>query len=287
MMEKCFAQSGDCEMAFLESGSGTEAVLFLHGFPTSAQLWREILPLIGETRRAVAPDLLGFGDTREPPSSDYSIAGQAERVMGLMDSLGIEQFTAVGHGQGGGVAQVLAVTAPERVERLVLIDSAAFDNWPTPEDHALLFFIDLPLLPEVARRAGWLDTLARSRFGLPRQVLDASALARDAVGEYLRPVVASPEGLARFQRYMTAMDCKHTVHAAVSLADYDRPTAIIWAGDDRRYSVSWAKRLYDTIPGAQRFEIIAGCGHLVPEEKPAELADNLLDFLDDTAELRG
>ena len=123
-----FTTSGG-EMAYLDEGDGP-AVVLLHGFPSSSFLWREFIPLLAGRFRVIAPDLLGAGDSAQPEDAALHIRAQAAYVRELLAHLGVERFAVVGHGVGGGVAQLLALDGAG-VDAMVLLDSVAFDRWPS------------------------------------------------------------------------------------------------------------------------------------------------------------
>src|SRR4051812_32402119 len=106
-------------------------VVFVHGFATSGHLWGEVVPLVPAGHRLVVMDLLGYGRSDRPESRGVDVRSHAERVIELLDELRIQRACIVGHGVGGGIAQSLAVRFPHRVSHLCLIDSVAFDRWPT------------------------------------------------------------------------------------------------------------------------------------------------------------
>jgi len=89
-------------------GAG-EPIVFLHGFPTSGHLWNDVVPLVPAGHRVVVLDLLGYGRSDRPLGRPVSIRGHAERVIELLDLLGINYACVVGHDVGGGIAQWLAV----------------------------------------------------------------------------------------------------------------------------------------------------------------------------------
>ena len=117
------------------------ANIFFYGIPTNKFLWRNIIPSLSQTHRVIAPDLLNYGESDMPTDVDVSINAQCRIIIKLMDALGIASAHVVAHDIGGGVAQLMAVNAPEKVSKLVLIDSVCFDSWPIPEfDRAVFWF---------------------------------------------------------------------------------------------------------------------------------------------------
>jgi pimeloyl-ACP methyl ester carboxylesterase len=109
-----------------ESGEG-DVVLLLHQTPRSWDEYREVLPLLGRRRRAIAMDTIGFGDSTALPDGADSIEAWAEVAVGLLDALGVEQAHLVGHHTGAVIATQVASSVPERV-RSVVLSSAPFDD---------------------------------------------------------------------------------------------------------------------------------------------------------------
>ncbi len=102
-------------------GSGP-TILMLHGFGAAIDWWDEIAPALAADHRVVRIDLIGHGGT-EAPRSGYMIVRQAELAAAILDKLGVERVTLIAHSMGGEVATALADRKPERIERIVLIDS--------------------------------------------------------------------------------------------------------------------------------------------------------------------
>lgn len=148
---------GEATIAYLDHGEGTP-VLLLHGCPFSSCVWQNVVPVLETDHRCLAPDLLGLGDTETPPDADWSVRAQAEMVVGFLDALGLERVHVVGHDQGGAVAQLLAAHDPDRVDRLVLSNAEAYDNWPSPHERPYVRATQLPVL---GRLAVWLGSKPR------------------------------------------------------------------------------------------------------------------------------
>lgn len=127
-----FTQVDGHRIAYIDEGKGVP-LLLIHGIPTNGLMWREVIPVLSKRFRVIAPDLLNYGQSEMPESADVSINAQRRILFGLLDSLGVRRAHVVAHDIGGGVAQLMAVDKPERVDRLVLIDSICFDSWPIPE----------------------------------------------------------------------------------------------------------------------------------------------------------
>jgi pimeloyl-ACP methyl ester carboxylesterase len=124
-------QTGD------DTGAGRHRrtdVLLLHQTPRSWNEYREVLPLLGRRRRAIAMDTIGFGDSSGLPGGEDSIERWAEVALGLLNALEIERAHLVGHHTGAVVATEMAVRAPDRA-RSVVLSSAPFDDAQTRAAH--------------------------------------------------------------------------------------------------------------------------------------------------------
>jgi pimeloyl-ACP methyl ester carboxylesterase len=99
-------------------------IIFLHGFPESHRTWRHQLPALAEDFFVVAPDQRGFVRSSKPADvTDYAPDKTVGDLIALADALGIGRFTLVGHDWGGAIAWMAALTRPDRVERLVIINA--------------------------------------------------------------------------------------------------------------------------------------------------------------------
>ena len=99
------------ELATRDEGDGP-AVLLVHGFPWTSHVWRGLIPALTARHRVIAPDLLGLGESDTPDDAPMGLEAQAGYVGELLDALGVDRVAVVGHGAGGGIAQLLAADRP-------------------------------------------------------------------------------------------------------------------------------------------------------------------------------
>jgi pimeloyl-ACP methyl ester carboxylesterase len=146
----------------VDEGSGP-AVLLLHGFPDSSRLWRKQVPaLVASGYRAIAPDLRGFGESDKPPRvRDYAMPRILADLTAILDALGVERASVVGHDWGAIAAWALAGWHPGRVDRLVAVSvghpksflRAALSSGQAFRSLYALFF-QIPGVSEATIRAG-------------------------------------------------------------------------------------------------------------------------------------
>ena len=108
----------------VEGPEDAPAVILLHGFPESHRTWRHIVPHLARDHRVIAPDQRGYARSDKPEGVDqYTTDKIIADVVALADALGIDRFTLVGHDWGGAVAWGAALTRPDRVARLVIVNA--------------------------------------------------------------------------------------------------------------------------------------------------------------------
>ena len=282
MIEKVIATKHSVEtpsgrISYTETGSGPVA-LFVHGVLLNGHLWRNQLSNLSDLRRCIAVDLMAHGDTEILPDQDVSVTANAKMLREFIDALKIDQVDLVGNDSGGGVAQIFAALNPARVRSLTLTDCDTHDNWP-PEPFK-------PFL-EMAAAGGLRGTLNamltdknvyRSPQALgpayehPEKVSDAT------IEHYLRPLIRTEQRTLDFQRFLAEFDCKHTVAVEAQLRQLKAPTLIVWGTDDIYFDVKWSRWLAEAIPGTRRRIELKGARIFFPEERAAELNEELRNF---------
>ncbi len=282
-LAKRFAHVEDARVAYRDEGSGPPVVL-LHGCPFSSFVWRNVVPLLAAAgHRCLAPDLLGLGDTETPTGADWSLPAQAATVVGWLDVLGLDRVALVGHDHGGAVAQLLAALHPERIDRLVLCNAEAYDNWPSSDERP---FITITQVPAIGRLVLWAwsqPALLRWALAAGHAVADRSVLTAELARGYVRANLSDPHKRAKTRRFLAGqidpVNNRATLDALNGLRRFDRPTLLLWGGLDPHFGPRWAERLATDIPGVERVEVLEDAGHLVMEDQPQRVTEILAQFL--------
>lgn len=257
-------------IAYAEQGEGIPVVL-IHGIPTSNLLWRKVMPELAKTHQVFAPDLLNYGKSDKPVDANVSIEAQSRLIVKFMDKLGIKSADIVAHDIGGGVAQLIAVNYPERVRKLVLIDTVCFDSWPIPEF--------LPLQKPDAEQDMSLEAfLTMMRGFMPQGVYNKAAMTNEVVDLYLAPW-SSEAGKKALFRNFRRLNPEYTQAIAGELKHLPHETLIMWAENDIFQKPAYASKLQETIPNAKLIWI-KDAGHWLMEEKPEQISGHLIAFLD-------
>ena len=254
------------EFAVVDEGDPeAPPVVLLAGGMTSSYAWRRLIPMLSPFMRVIAPDLLGSGDSEAADGADLRLPSHAHRVRELLGALGADRYALVGHGHGGGVAQLLALDG--NVDALVLIDAIAFDAWPAQR------------MRELRTRLGELD--AGDVETWLSEVLDAgtrrATLTDGDVHEYVRPFVG-PGGLERFRRVAASFDGEGLTDLEPRFAGLEIPVFILWGEDDTFVMPENAERLADVLPWSS-VALLPGCGHFLLEDAAETVAPLIFKWL--------
>ena len=261
-----FLDIGGARLYYFAAGTrgGGEPLVLIHGFPTSSHLWQDLVPLLPEGRRVVVLDLLGYGRSDPPGALPLDIKAHADRLLVVLELLGINRACLIGHDIGGGIAQAVAVKAPHRVSHLCLISSVAFDEWPSRE--VKMARATLPLTRHLP--ATWLLGVLKTE--LARGFVDQE-LGTRSIERYVRGF-ASPTGRDLLVAHLEALNSADTVEIGARLGAVPAPTAIIHGAHDPFLPVSGARRLHLAIPGST-LDVLESGRHFLPEESPERLAE--------------
>ena len=260
------AQTSGGALAYHDEGSGP-AVVLLHGFPLSSYLWRGLIPALASRHRVIAPDLLGLGASDKPRNAPLDIRAQAGYLSELFANLALDRVALVGHSTGGGIAQLL-VESRDDVEALVLIDSIAFDRWPT---EAVGEIQAVPSDGETHEAAELVVTSALRLGTVEDQLTDLDVRA------YLEPWAppAPVESLFRFARALDGVGLKQLERA---MATWSLPTLLLWGEDDPFHPADVAERLNAAI-SSSALGLVPGCGHFLPDEAPETIFPIIAEYL--------
>jgi pimeloyl-ACP methyl ester carboxylesterase len=257
------------KIAFREEGEGSP-VLLIHGIPTNSLMWRDLIPRLAKTRRVIAPDLLNYGQSDKPKSADVSINAQSHILVKVMDALGVPRADIVAHDIGGGIAQLMAVNHPEKIRKLVLMDSVCFDSWPIPEFEPLQ-------KPEAESEMSLNGFVSMMREFMPNGVYNKGVMTDELIELYLAPW-SSEEGKRAFFRNLRRLNNEYTQAIADDLKHLPQQSLVIWGDNDAFQKPEYANRLVEAIPNAE-LVWIKEAGHWLIDEKPDEIGERINQFL--------
>lgn len=253
------------------------AIVLLHDLLGGAFTWDAILPqLVGLKRAVYAIDLLGYGASDHPWPADTSVWGHADSLAMFIDQLQLTNIVLVGHGLGGGIAQILATRlSPKRVAALVLIDTICYDHAFAP---------DWPLKnmkegqdPETPLHAEPARLQQELRETLPEAVVNTRDFAK-IIDHYIE---SWQDNLGKevFYQHIRLLVPYYTNAVSSDLKTLHKPVLLIWGEKDQQNPLKYGERLFREIPGS-RLIVIPNAAHLVLFDAPGEVAGALNDFIE-------
>jgi haloalkane dehalogenase len=270
-----YVEQDGLRMHYLDEGAG-DPVLLLHGEPTWAFLYRKLIPTIAGGARIVAPDYFGFGRSDKPTRiEDYTYDFQYASVERLALALDLRDATVVVQDWGGPIGLRFAVEHPDRVTRLVILNTG-IGAGRAPSEEWLRF-------RDFVRRVGT-DLV-------PGQLVRISAVTElpDEVVEAYNAPFPTPESKAGVLAFpeLVPTELEHPsaakmIEVRAALESWEKPTLVLFSDSDPIFTPRAADRMASWIPGAGPAEIVAGAGHFLQEEKGEEIADRIVRFLGET-----
>ncbi|GGW95650.1 oxidoreductase [Streptomyces malachitofuscus] len=260
-------------LAYRHRGHG-EPVLFLHGTPSHSYEWRDVVPRIeADGFRTLTYDLPGYGLSERPVNRDTSVAAQADLLEHLLDELDIDRVGIVAHDIGGAIALRFAVAHPERVRRLMLIDSVSYDSWPSPTWQQI---IDEHLDDAMTMSQDEFDALLTRQ--LTMTVTDTSLMTGQVLRAYLAPHQSALGRVSFFEHQVRHYDAKYTEEISDRLGQLTMPVRILWGEKDQWQPLDYAERLRSAIPHAD-LVTVPEAGHFLMEDAPGRVVDEIRNFL--------
>ncbi|HEX3316694.1 MAG TPA: alpha/beta fold hydrolase [Solirubrobacteraceae bacterium] len=255
---------------YVELGEGPP-LLLVHGLAGSWQNWLETIPSFARTRRVVALDLPGFGES-PMPAEKISMRGYGQLVDAFCDAIGLERGPLVGNSMGGYIGAEVAIAHPHRVDKLVLVSAAGITAEHQRNERVLA------LMRRFEAALAWAATHPTPRFFMRRR-------ARRG----LRLVFAHPDKLPGALLYEQAKGSGKPgfIDALDAISDYplrDRlerisvPTLVVWGDRDKLVPLRDADVFEELIPDARKV-VYADTGHVPMLERPSRFNRDVEAFL--------
>ena len=244
-----------------------DPVLLVHGFPQSSYMWAPVVAAIARSgRRAVAPDLPGYGDS--PPDPPGTWEHHVELLERFRRALGMECVALGLHDWGGMIGLRWACDHPGAVSSLILSNTGFFSD---AEWHELAATMRTPGLGEQL-----LDNLTKEAFAT--MLRDAGGVLTDeAIDEYWK-AFETPEGRQGMLELYRSGDFEKIRPYDGQLGEMALPTLILWGANDPTVPVAAARRFEAEIPGS-RMVILDNASHFLYDDEPERCAEEVVSFL--------
>jgi haloalkane dehalogenase len=270
--EPHYVEQDGLRMHYVEEGAG-DPVLLLHGEPTWSFLYRKLIPRLARVARVVAPDYFGFGRSDKPVEHGwYTYDRHYASIERLVEALDLRAVTVVVHDWGGPIGLRLAVEQPDRVARLVVLNTGVGAGRP-PSDEWLRF-------RDFVRRVG-----TELRPGQLVRVSCITEISDEIVAGYdaPHPVPESKTGPLMFPE-LVPTEADHPSAARMlevreALRTWDKPALVVFSDSDPIFAPRVGERFAALLPGAGPAETVAGAGHFLQEDKGEEVGERIARWL--------
>ncbi|MBI3951628.1 MAG: alpha/beta fold hydrolase [Acidobacteria bacterium] len=266
-------------MAYIDEGAG-EPVVMLHGNPTWSYLYRKFIPPIAEGYRAIAPDHVGFGRS-DKPLKTLRLADHIRNFTELVLSLDLRHITLVMQDWGGPIGLGFAVEHPERIRRLVVMNTWAFRIRTGTPLHPLI---------EQFRISGIGEALVQGLNLFVEGFLPAGIHQREKINDIMMAAYRAPfpdfnsrVAILAFPRDIPVGD-EHPSTSVIgeiedNLKKLDVPVLIIWGTHDLAMPVLMVKaRWLRHFPDAE-VHLLDDASHFLQEDDPEKVVELILNFL--------
>ena len=275
--ESRYVDTGEVQLHAVVGGAGP-ALLLVHGWPETWYAWRHLMPALARDFTVIAVDQRGIG-LSDKPAGGYDTGTQARDLIGLMDTLGHETFSVVGHDTGFAISYALAADYPDRVERVALLEIPGSPGTvpapplflPTPLNDRLwhLGFNRIEGLNELLV-TGREDAFYRWEFDAAAKPLDD-----ETIGYYVR-TLSNPDSLRGSFGWYRAID--ETIAQDEERKNTPLTMPVMAIGGERSFGELVGQAVSAVAPDVQSV-VIPETGHFLAEESPEELLAALTPFL--------
>lgn len=255
-------------IAYTDIGTG-EPLILLHGIPTWSYLYHQVIDSLSQKFRVIAPDFLGHGYSDKRDLFDRSLEVQVKMILELLKFLKLEKAHFVGHDTGGGVALILAIKHPEKVDKLILSNIVAYDSWPI--DDMLALGNPQWKSKTSVEIADFL--LEGYKLGLSNAETLTSTFQEGIIAPYL-----SDEGKISLIRNAASLNANHTISIMSRHRDIQSNTLLLWGVDDPWQTIKDGIKLHSEIPNSKLIKL-ERASHWVQQDAPERYLKHIIDFL--------
>jgi pimeloyl-ACP methyl ester carboxylesterase len=267
------------------------AIVFLHGFPESHRTWRGLVPLLEDKYRLIMPDQRGFAGSDAPQDkADYATDRVVADLFALVDRLGPDDFTLVGHDWGGAVSWAAALRNDPRLKRLVIINAphpvifqkSLIEDADQRAASQYITAFRTPGFEQAVEAMGWDAFFDKSFSGH----VDLASISAEEKAEYISEWSQPGVFTAMLNWYRGAAIMVPPPGVTVPLPDFllrafpkvTVPTLVVWGMRDKALLPLQLDGL-DTLVEDLTIERVPDAGHFLPWQKPQAVAAPLRSFL--------
>jgi pimeloyl-ACP methyl ester carboxylesterase len=261
------------KLHYIDEGNG-ETLLFVHGTPSWSFDYRNVIKALKSNFRCIALDHIGFGLSDKPERYDYSTPHHSETLGRFVKEKKLDNITLIVHDFGGPIGLNFAIQHPEKIKRLVVLNSWLWSSASDPEFKKLSRILKSPLLPFLYRYLNF-----SPKFILPKSFGDFKLHGR-LLKQYTSPfadrtqrngAIAFAKSLLNDQDWFESLWNKRE-------PIMDKPTLFIWGMKDPVIKSHYLKRFQSGFTNSKTIELKT-CGHFPQEEQSTIVAKSILEFM--------
>ncbi|MFT4567075.1 MAG: pimeloyl-ACP methyl ester carboxylesterase, partial [Saprospiraceae bacterium] len=206
------------------AGEG-EAILFLHGWPTSSYLWRNVVPELSQNYQVIAIDLPGYGKSSKDIADSYSFRYYERIIEGFLENLGIQKISLGVHDAGGPIGLYWAIHNMEKVDRLILLNTLLYPKF----SFAVKLFVFATAMPGLKR-------LLTSPYGIKSSMIfgvyQKDKLSKTAI-QYYQDIVADDNSRKLLSKVIQRLGLSGYHEIAEKISQFKVPVLIIYGEEDK------------------------------------------------------
>lgn len=274
VFEDRYVKVGNVNTRYWSAGEAGSVVILLHGVGCHVEFWESNIAALSREHRVFAVDIVGFGRT-DKPAVDYTFQFMADFVLDFMKTIGIDKASLVGNSMGGGISMTVAAQAPERVEKIVLVDPVGLGRGVSP----IMRSFTIPLLGSILSAPG--------RKGVVRQMqaclYDPSQASDDFI-ERATQISVLPGNqrsflsLLRGTSNLAGVKKRTVAEFSACIERIKSPILVIWGRQDIILPLADGEAAVQKMVNG-RLHVIDQAGHCPQIDKPEEFNATVLSFL--------
>jgi pimeloyl-ACP methyl ester carboxylesterase len=263
---------------YKQYGTGEPYIILLHGFGASTFTWREVIEPLSQYGTVIAYDHPGSGLTDRPWKmtwdglDPYGVDGQVQMLLKLMDAKGIQKAILIGNSAGGAIATYAAWQYPDRVQALVEVDAAIYQ-----QGNFIPFWLNWVLYTPEAERIGPLLMRSIQKWGvdfLHSAWYDQAKITDAVLAGYEKPLHAPDWDKGLFELLRAPRPASIIPH----IREISIPSLVISGNSDKIVPIKFSIQLADELPNTS-LVVIPQCGHLPMEEQPQLFLETVIPFI--------
>lgn len=258
---------------YIDEGEG-EILLFVHGTPSWSFDFRKVIKILRTKYRCIALDHIGFGLSDKPAKYDYSTQNHSKTLEKFVLEKKLEKFTLIVHDFGGPIGLNFAIHYPERIQKLVIVNSWLWSSEDDPDYKKLRRVLKSPLIPFLYRYLNF-----SPRFILP-QSFGEQKLPKSVLKQYTKPFADRTQRYGALGFAMSLLNdqdwFEEIWRKRKSISD--KPTLLIWGMKDSIVKPHHLEKFREGFNDTHSLEL-ATSGHFPQEEQPAEVSKAIEEFI--------